>query len=465
MTPQPRRPLGLSRRGFLGMSGIAAAAGLVGCSGGEKIGGSSGSADLQFMMWGSSYEHNAIENMMKGFMSSHKGTSVDVVYVPGDYDTKVNTLVASNTLPDVDYMDAPTAYRLAAQGHAKNIYPMIKKYPELSDRTPEAFFWYGDKKIAGTPGASEITVMWYNRDMITDPSLKPPASADKAWSWDQMIEAATKLTLDHNGKHPTESGFDPTNIKQFGISAPLSTQWTWYPLLVSNGGDVADETGMKYTMNSPQAVEVFQDLADLVYKHHVSPSPAELGGANGANAPSTQVLLQSKRVAMVVDGQWTLLDLGQSNINYGIGVLPSYQKPTTQEAGSCRILSASSKHASIAEQLYVYSVDGSHSDLFAKGLWMPVEKKYYASETAIKSWTNNKVHPPEFRTAAVDYRANNSVRDYTTVYKNAVNLENVINPAVQEISLGKTPAKTILDALEAKVQPLLQGKYAIPSSI
>jgi multiple sugar transport system substrate-binding protein len=464
MTPTPRRPYGLSRRGFLGMSGMAAAAGLVGC-GGESVGGSGSSAQLQFMMWGSTFEKAAIQTMMDGFEKAHKGTSVKIIYVPGDYETKVNTLVASNTMPDVAYMTAPTAYRLAGQGKIKNIYPYIKKYPVLADRSPENFFWYGDKKVAGTPGASEITLLWYNRDMIKDPSLKPPAAADQAWSWDQMVQAATQLTFDQNGKHPTESGFDPKNIKQFGISAPLTTQWTWYPLMRSNGADVADETGMKYTMNSPESVKVFQDLQDLVYKHHVSPSPAQLGGANGANAPSTTVLLQTKRVAMVIDGQWTLLDLGQSNLNYGVGVLPSYQQPMTQQAGSCRILSSGTKHLNDAVDLYVWSVDGSHSDLFAKGLWMPVQTKYYSSEAAVKSWTDNKVHPPEFRTAAVDYRVNNSVRDWTQLYKNAVNLTEVITPAIEEISTGKTPAKQVLDALEAKVQPLLQGKYTIPTSM
>ncbi|WP_432889878.1 extracellular solute-binding protein [Kribbella sp. CA-245084] len=466
MPTDPRSlPRGLSRRSFLG-AGVAATAGLglFGC-GGQSTTKSGGQVDLQFMYWGSANEKAAIEQMTKAFEKSHSGTKVQPVHVPGDYETKVNTLVASNNLPDVAYMTAPTAYRLAEQGKIANIYPYIEKYSQLSGRKPQNFFWYGDKQVAGTPAASEISLLWYNKDLFTDASMTPPAEADKAWSWDRLLEVATALTLDQNGKRPSDSGFKADRIRQFGLSAPLSTQWTWYPLIRSNGGDVTDESGTKYTLNSPECVKVFQDLQDLIYKHKVAPSPAQLGGGDTANAPTTTVQLQTKRVAMAIDGQWTLLDMGESDLKYGIGVLPSYQEPITQEAGSCRVMSSATKHPEQAIELYAYSVDGSNSDLFKKGLWMPVETKYYSDASAIDGWTKNDVHPPEYRTAAVDYRLNNSVRDFTQVLKNVPAIQEVLTPAIEQIATGKVPAKTVLDALEPKIQPLLKGRYPIPNSI
>ena len=466
MPTDPRSlPPGLSRRTLLGAGALTAVGlGLFGC-GGQSTTKSGGAANLQFMYWGSANEKAAIEQMCRQFEKSHSGTKLQPVHVPGDYETKVNTLVASGNLPDVAYMTAPTAYRLADQGKIANIYPYIEKYSQLSGRKPQNFFWYGDKKVAGTPAASEISLLWYNKDLFVDASMTPPVTADQAWSWDRLLDVATALTLDQNGKKPSDSGFKPDRIRQFGISAPLTTQWTWYPLIRSNGGDVADETGTKYTLNSPECVKVFQDLQDLVYKHHVAPSPAQLGGGDGGNAPTTTVQLQTKRVAMAIDGQWTLLDMGESDLKYGIGVLPSYQEPITQEAGSCRVMSASTKHPEEAIELYAYSVDGANSDLFKKGLWMPVETKYYSDDAAIESWTKNDVHPVEYRTAAVDYRLNNSVRDFTQVLKNVPAIQEVLTPAIERIATGKTPAKTVLDALQPKIQPLLQGRYPIPNSI
>jgi multiple sugar transport system substrate-binding protein len=458
-----------SRRDVLRMGGLAAAAaslpGIAACSGGNGSGGTSDAA-LEFMYWGSSFEKTAIEKMLQDFEKKYANTQVQGVHVPGDYLTKVNTLVASKQIPDVAYMDAPTAYRLAEQGNVRNIYEYIKKYPQLSGRAPENFFWYGDKETCGTPAASEITLLWHNKDIFADAGLDlPPVEASGAWSWDDMLATADKLTFDQSGRRPSETGFDRGKVRQFGISAPLSTQWTWYPLVRSNGGDIVDETGKKYTLNSPECVEVFQNLQDLIYEHRVAPSPAQLGGGEGSNAPTTTVQLQTKRVAMAIDGQWVLLDIAQSDLNYGIGVLPSYQEPITMSAGSCRVLSADTKHPEEAIELYVFSVDGENSDLFQQGLWMPVETKYYDDTESINSWIKNDAHPPEYKTAAVDYRINNSVRDYSQLLRNVPAINEVLTPAIQQIETGKVPAKQVLDALQDKMEPLLQGWYPTPSSL
>ena len=135
------------------------------------------------------------------------------------------------------------------------------------------------------------------------------------------------------------------------------------------------------------------------------------------------------------------------------------------QAGSCRILSANTKHVEQAIELYVYSVDGRNSDLFAQGLWMPVEKKYYDDTASINGWIKNKAHPPEYKTAAVDYRINNSVRDFSQLLQNIPAINEVLTPAMQQIESGKTPAKQVLDALKDKMEPLLQGWYPTPTSL
>lgn len=460
----------LSRRDVLRAGGIAAVAGMVpglaGCAGGGTIGGSGEGANLQFMYWGSSLEKAAIQQMMKRFTEEHEGVSVQPIHVPGDYVTKVNTLVASDELPDVAYMLAPIAYRLATQGKVQNIYKYIDKYPQLSDRSPADFYWWGDNKIVGTPGANEITLLWYDKDKLAEANVdSPPAVANEAWSWDDLVETADKLTVDQDGRHPSESGFKSSSVRQFGISAPMSTRWTWYPLMLSNGADITDESGTKYLLNSPESVEVFQNLQDLIYEHRVAPSPAQLGAMGGAEAPTTTVQLQTGRIAMAIDGQWILLDLGKTDLNYGLGVLPSYQEPMTIRAGSPRILSANTKHPEEAVELYVYSVDGSNSDLFGQGLWMPVERKYYEDEESINSWIKNDVHPPEYRTAAVDYLLNNSVPDYQVALKNTLDIEEVLLPALQRIESGKVPARQALDDLQEKMEPLLQGWWPTPSQL
>jgi multiple sugar transport system substrate-binding protein len=449
---------GWSRRDLLRLAGLAglggaAASSLAACAGGD--GGTGDRPELQFMYWGSSFEQTAIEKMLDQFEQEYEGASVKALYTPGeDYDTKINTLVASERVPNVAYMDAGMAYRIAEQGKLIDFYPYLEKYPELGERLPYTYYWYGKDKLLGTQTANEVILLWYNKKAFSDVGVDPPpAEAAGAWTWDQAVETADRLTFDQSGKRPSEAGFNPQQVRQFGLSANFNS-YGWYPLLRSNGGDIVDESGMKYTLNSPESVEVFQNLQDLIYTHRVAPTPAQTGN----NAPTTTVQLQTRRIAMAIDGQWVLLDMAQSDLDYGIGVLPKFGEPTTIGFAAASV-AFKGDHDDEAVELYLFHNDPRYVDLYKDGLWMPLEEKYYRDPAEIDSWTKNDAHPPEFRTAVVDYTLDNSVPWFEQRLKNMPAITEVLTPAIQQIQTGKLKAKEVLDALQAKVEPLLQGYY------
>jgi multiple sugar transport system substrate-binding protein len=451
-----RRP-GPSRRDVLRMGGLGAlgalgTAALAGCA--DNGGSGGGDVALQFMYWGSSFEQKAVEKMLAAYEDRAEGTSVEALYTPQEYETKINTLVASNRVPNVAYMDSGMAYRLADQGKLINFFPYLKKYPDLANRLPYTYYWYGKNKLLGTQTANEVILLWYNKQTFTDAGVDvPPAEAASAWPWDTLVENADRLTLDQSGKRPSESGFNPKQVRQFGLSANFNN-YGWYPLVRSNGGDFCDETGTKYVLNSPEAVEVFQNLQDLMYEHRVAPTPAQTGN----NAPTTTVQLQTKRIAMAIDGQWVLLDMAQSDLDYGIGVLPKFVEPTTIGFAAASV-AFTGDHDDETVELYMFHNDPRYVDLYKDGLWMPLEEKYYSEPEAIDSWTKNDSHPPEFRTAVVDYTLNNSVPMFDQRLKNIDAIAEVLTPAIQQIQTGKAKAQEVLDALQSKVEPLLEGWY------
>jgi multiple sugar transport system substrate-binding protein len=447
-----------SRRDLFRIGGLtaagAAAPGLVACNSGG--GSSGGEAELQFMYWGSSYEQKAINAMLGQFEAEHEGVSAKPLYTPQEYDTKVNTLVASNRAPDVAYMGGAMGYRLAEQGKLVNLYTYFDKYPALADRLPGTYFWYGRDKTFGTQTANEIMLLWYNKDMFADAGIDtPPADAADAWSWDTFVETATRLTLDQDGRRPDESGFDPKRIRQFGVSTSIQYPPSWEGFLRSNGASFVDETGRKCLLDAPEAIEVFQNLQDLMYEHRVAPTPVQLGN----NAPATNVQLQTKRIAMAIDGQWILLDMAESKVPFGIGVLPSYQEPSTVQLGGASVVFTGSKHPEEAIELFMFHNDPQYVDLFKDGLWMPLEKKYYTEPEAIDSWVDNDVHPPEYETAVVDYTLNHASTVFTQRLKNMDNISEVLTPALQQIEGGKQSAKEVLTAVTPKIDELLQGWY------
>lgn len=463
MTGTPFNSSHLSRRDILKMSGgaLAAATGLSvvsGCNGDSvgKSGPTGGS--LRFAYWGSSFEQKAIGDMLTDFGKQHPGSEVTPLYVPYvDYATKMTTMVASGSPPDVAYLDNVQLYQLADKDQLVNLYPYLNKYPQLADRLPTSYFWYGKDQLVASQLAEGVQILWFNKKSFADAgSDLPPGDAASAWTWDQFVAAAERTTLDTNGKRPTEPGFDMSNIRQFGTTAPLNSGFM-YALLRSNGADMFDEAGTRYTLDSPAAVEVIQNMQDLIYKHRVAPTPAQLG----KNAPTTTVQLQTRRIAMAVDGDWTLIDLGQSDLQYGCGVLPRYQKPLTTSGGAAGAVFKKTKNIDKAMELYAFYNDPAHVKLFSDGLWMPLQNKYYTDAASIAKWASGKIYPDNFKTAVIDPTVNNSVVWWAQSMKNSDKITQALTPAFDTISQGKQPAKEVLIALRSKIEPLLQGRWPV----
>ncbi|WP_344889061.1 extracellular solute-binding protein [Streptosporangium longisporum] len=325
----------MRRRDLFRMGGLAAlgaATAACGAGGGAER---AGRASLQFMYWGSAFEQKAVATMLREFERRKPGVKVSALFTPDEYDVKLNTLVAGNRMPDVGYVPMAMSFRLGEQGKLLNLFPYLTKYPQLAGYLPDAYLWSGQDRLHGVATANEIELLWYSRSAIAEAGAEtPPALAASAWTWDRLVENARKLTVDQDGRHPDESGFDPRRIRRFGISCSLTYPPAWYGFLRSNGGDFADEAGRRCLLDSPEAIEVFQNLQDLIYEHRVSPGPGQLA-ATGDDVPGTSILLKTRRVAMVVDGHWSLLDMNESKVDYGIGVLPVYERPytTAQVAG------------------------------------------------------------------------------------------------------------------------------------
>jgi multiple sugar transport system substrate-binding protein len=453
----------LSRRDVLRAGGAAAlgatVGGLLAACGGSGSGSATAGGQMQYMYWGSTGEQKAITAMLQSFQKKHGGSSIKPIYTPADFDTKLNALIASNRAPDVTYLNTPMAYRIAQEGKLVNIAQYFDKYPQLRQRLPETFYWWDEEHTFGTQGANEVMLLWHDKAAFTEAGIDlPPTEAGKAWSWDQFVEAATHLTVDQSGKRPDQSGFDAKHVKRFGALAPT---WpgTWYGLLLSAGVDFLDESGTKTMINSGESIKVFEDMVDLVYVHRVAPTPTQLGN----NAPGLSVQLSAGRVAMAIDGQWALLDIAASKTDYGIGVLPSYGTPMTMSVGGPTAIFASTKHLDEALELYLYESDPTVSNLFSSGLWMPLEKKYYTDPAAMATWTDNKAHPPEYKTAVVDYTLNHSKAYFYQKTKNIDAVDKLLTPALEQMQTGKQSPAKVLNELAAKLNDgVLRGRFPTP---
>lgn len=449
----------LSRRSLLGGGAALAASGLFGGCSSSTSGGGQGAGAMSFMYWGSSYEDSVVRKMLEAY-AAKSGGKMTPLFTTGseqEYNTKLNTLVAAGGQPDVSYLHDYTAYDLAEKGLLLNMHDYFSKYPALSERLPGTYYFWDDDKCLGNQTGTTANLLYYKKGAFDQAHLAyPPADADKAWNWDTFVETADKLTFDDNGKHPSEPGFDPDNVKQFGVSN-FFTQW--YPFVASNGGDVTDSTGKNYTLDSPEAARALQDLQDLIHLHRVAPT----AGQQGASGANTSTDMRSGRVAMVFDGTWAMLNLNQQKIDYGIGVHPKHVESKTVQLSGCTAVFDKTPDHDKAVDFYMFHNDPKNvTELYTSGLWLPLEKKYYTNEADIASWVDNPGHPKEFRTAVIDVILNHSVTTYSQRLKNITAIREVLDPAIDVIQQGNEKAETVLKGLRDKVQPLLQGTYPNP---
>ncbi|AZN42797.1 ABC transporter substrate-binding protein [Paenibacillus albus] len=413
---------------------------------------------LRLTAWGAPDEVAAMKVAIAKYEKAHTNIKVDFQAITADYDTKLTTMVAGNDEPDVAMMESGTiAYPLAEQGKFLNLQDFLDKDGEITPDAlvPNITYSAEPGNVIGVAPGPETFALFYNEDVFKDAGLTPPPSdASEAWTWDQFVEVAKKLTIDSKGRNASEEGFDPKNIKQFGVNLP--TWWGVYSnFIYSNGGDFLSADGKTLGLNQPEAVEAIQKLADLINVDHVAPSPLQ-----AKNIPGTNVALQTKKVAMAFDGQWASTGLAQSKFNYNVGVLPIMKSPMTTVVCGMFSIFKSSKHPQEAWELLKALIDPEASlDLLTAGTWMPSHKDWYTDADKLAKWTENlPSRPSGYKGAVIDVLLSHSHPTPTAYVKNFNKIMDVINPALDKVWLGKQTAKDALDAVAAKAQEQVQGR-------
>ena len=417
-----------------------------------------GGTTLRFTYWGSPIERVAVEQMVRAFESENPDIQVEALYFPdSEYIVRVSAMIAAGTPPDVGYLLDTHAPQWASEGKVMDVTDIVRADSELSSRLPETYYPIGPGRTIGTSTATEIMLLFYNKDVFDAAGVPyPPSRAEDAWAWDEFLAAARRLTVDRNGRHPGEAGFDPDNIQVYGVSFVKSAWYSYPPFIYSNGGEIVNEDGTRLTIDSPEAVEAIQRLADLMWVEHVTPTPAQ-----EEQLPSSDVLLQTGQLAMDIRGQWKLLDYASmEGLRYGVAVLPKMKEAKTIILGSPTVIFSDTQHIEAAIKFYKFHNDPKVVDLFARGLWMPLQLSYYTDPQAIASWIDNPAHPPESRHAIVDYTLCCVVRAPHYYVKNFGQISSeAIQPAVNRVWNGEaSAAQAMADAVRAAA-PLMAGRW------
>ena len=304
-----RRTL-LSSFAAAGLLGTAAAcspsgggdSGSGGEGGGSDAGGSSGGdkGTLTFRLW----DENAVAAYEESFaaFTEQSGWNVSIDVVPwADYWTRLPLDVASGDAADVYWMNSANYVLYKDSGDLLDINEVV---PDGASQWEKAVvdLYSRDGGLWGVPQIWDSIAVFYNKALVEEAGVDPSDLAfDPAAESDSLREAGAKLTVDGEGRHPGEDGFDVDSRAQFGFNSQADRQAIIGPMLASNGAQWQDED--VYTFASPEGIEAFQYMADLINVENIAPSAAD----TNENGDFTRDLFTQGKLALFQSGPYNLL--------------------------------------------------------------------------------------------------------------------------------------------------------------
>lgn len=190
----------------------------------------------------------------KEYESSHPGTTIKLVNVPGaDLLTKLQAAAQSRQLPDLVIGDLVTVPRMAQTGAAVDLKGLIPQttwddiYPEMLK------FGHQEDKQISIPVSANTLAWMYNKNDFTAAGLDP---ANPPKTWEEVTAAGTQMKA-KTGK-PIFELFTQPGTDGEGLT------WNFQVTLWQAGGKFLNEDNTKSAFNTPEGRKALQYWVDLV---------------------------------------------------------------------------------------------------------------------------------------------------------------------------------------------------------
>ena len=407
---------------------------------------------------GSPFETESIQAAIDRFREEYPHYTIDWQTEPQAYGQKVLTQIAAGTPPDTMYAGSADFFSWIIQGILLDITPYIDAHPGFSQ--PEYWTHYEEElkrctwegRWYGLGSCWVCPHLYTNLDAFEAARVEPPSNnPTEAWTWDEFLTAAKALTFDRNGNNPDDPDFDPDNIEQHGVQWP-----TWFiPLhaaVGTNGGQyTAPAPDGRILLDSPEATQAIQRVADLANVHHAAPHGTFFSeiGMNQLEA------LGSGRLAMIADGSWNVLRIQPLEFNFGTGVLPYMQTPYTDIQAHNQVMAAGSWQPDATWEFVAFLAgDFYQKTLCEGGLWLPTHTSL-ASPEGIASWLNPDVHPEGYEMIALDYVNQYGRTMYMGPGFNEAN--GIVSNALDAVWIGEQQADEVLPDAVAEANQVIEG--------
>ena len=418
-------------------------------------GGSSGPVEIVFSLWGDEAELEGAQATADKWNEMQDTSKLSVMQIPVEqYIERLMAMATAGNMPDCGMANERGVIGMSRDG----LLMKLDLYADQPERPLESVtFRDGGEYVAASIGA-EVLGLWFNRDMFDAAGVPyPPTTLDTAWTWEEFIEVAKKLTFDANGNTPNDAGFDKDNIVQYGAYV---NQWAWQLEVwaLSNGGRWYSQDGTRAVFDDA-AIEGMQKVFDLHLVHHVAPfNPAQ-------EDSGWMDSLGAGNVAMATEGQWATGFAAFNDVNYGCGVLPYMKVKANITAGGPVGMYAGTDHPDeTAEFLRWYSDPENNFAPIYDGWVMPNLESWYKDEALLKRWIDDvpiraRLNASDYRSVFADVIMNNDVTKPTGWYytPNTDKIDVILIPALVEAINGTKTAKEVIESVRPALEAAIAG--------
>jgi multiple sugar transport system substrate-binding protein len=387
------------------------------------------------------------------FHKLHPDITVKIVTAPYDnFDTKLQTMVASGTAPDIfthaqimGYMDFYT------KNMCIDLTPYINKYKfdgealGIPKNVMDSALING--KMYGIPLNVFTSVMLYNKDLFDKAGVSYPPSSyeDKSWTYDAMIQKAKDVV----------NGLKDKNV--YGIlwewdgNSPIQDPEYLSGKKLLNMDPKNPGFAISSNMKDPAIISAYQRTADAC-KNNVQLTHAEADSMMGTGDADPFLF---GKIAMNVGGAWKLYSISDAKFKVGVAAIPIGANPQERSVlyTDPYVISKQCKHPDEAFQFIAFLADPKNQKIaVSKGEGTPPSSVDALS--AYYDYFQKGINRTDLQNS-VEGALKYGVEDVEHLVAGSGQIHDLLVNELYDMYEGKVPAAKVAPSVDTKLQTLL----------
>ncbi len=296
---------------------------------------------IRLATWAGAQEAQELEAIIDRINAESETFQIVHEPAPADYYTKIQTMLAGGTAPDLIWLAQEYVVPYAARGALMDLTDRLKAdsrpAANLDDYFPlvlEHAMYEG--KVYGLPWIGQPVIVYYNKDLFDEKGIPYPTDD---WTWEEFRNLAVQLTDKEKGIYGTSfNGWPPVQM------------FIWQA-----GGEVISPDLKSSPIDSPEAIQALEFYSSIIYNEEVAPSMATV------NEQGFSEMFKAGKIAMFFGGASDDLDRVEGLRVGHVRVPKGPANRTTFAWAASTVINAKTPHPDEAYDALIALTEGIHN--------------------------------------------------------------------------------------------------------